>query len=170
MPKELTALRSQGCVMLMLGLVVAVAGPAVDRTLFARSFSAAIGCAVMITGGALFLRAPRRKSGDASQAMLATLTHDWPTSAEKLVTICKPTSLTEQLFVESLLRAYRIPFVTQNASAQNLIGFGQFGGVNVAIGPPEIQVSAADVSRAERLMLARATEPTSERGSDDDAS
>ena len=152
MTKKRSVLESQGCVIAMLGLTLALAGPIFDRGRFALGFSAVFGFVLAIAGGALYLWAPKRMRIAESTPERASGTENWPTSTDRLVTICMPTSDAEQVFVESLLRGQGIPFVTQNSNAQ------------LAMGEPEIQVSAADLRRARRVVRALETKPPQNEG------
>ena len=165
--KRWSALRSQGYVIFVLGLVASAPGLSAEHTLFERNFLSVVGGALMIGGAVLVLWASWRKTDSPSQ-LDPTRTDEWPSRTEQLVTVCLPTSVAEHIFVESVLREHDIPFVTQNAYSQNLIGIGQLGGVNVAIGPPEIQVSAADAPQAEAVLRTLVGESRSDQDSGND--
>lgn len=67
------------------------------------------------------------------------------------VTIFVPRDVSEQVVAESLLREAGIPFDSRFDQVQNLIGWGQFGGTNLATGPVKIQVPAEYADEARQL-------------------
>jgi len=71
---------------------------------------------------------------------------------QKLVTVFVPDEPTQLALVESVLREHEILFATRNSEVQNLFGAGEIGAGNFAIGPVEIQVSAADAERSRQLI------------------
>ena len=79
------------------------------------------------------------------------MSHESPSSGE-MVTVLVVEEPTEQALAESVLREAGVPFVIRNAGVQHLVGGGQIGGVNVATGPPRIQVAASDALRANTLL------------------
>lgn len=67
------------------------------------------------------------------------------------VTIFVPRDVSEQVVAESLLHEAGIPFDSRFDQVQNLIGWGQFGGSNLATGPVKIQVPAEYAEEARQL-------------------
>src|SRR5688500_2751386 len=86
------------------------------------------------------------------------MSHEPPSSGE-MVTVLVVEEPTAQALAESVLREADIPFVIRNAGVQHLVGGGQIGGINVATGPPQIQVASSDVLHA-RTLLSEAFAPT----------
>lgn len=72
--------------------------------------------------------------------------------SQEMVTVLVARDPAEQAFAESVLREGGVAFSVRHAGVQNLVGAGQIGGVNVATGPPEIQVASADFLRANTLL------------------
>lgn len=72
--------------------------------------------------------------------------------SQKMVTVLVPRNAAEQAFAESVLREAGVAFSVRHAGVQHLVGAGQIGGVNVATGPPELQVASADFLRANTLL------------------
>jgi Putative prokaryotic signal transducing protein len=79
------------------------------------------------------------------------MSHESPSSGE-MVTVLVVEEPTAQALAESVLREAGVPFAVRNAGVQHLVGGGQIGGVNVATGPPRIQVAASDALRANTLL------------------
>jgi hypothetical protein len=79
------------------------------------------------------------------------MSHESPSSGE-MVTVLVVEEPTAQALAESVLREAGVPFAVRNAGVQHLVGGGQIGGVNVATGPPQIQVAASDALRANTLL------------------
>ena len=72
--------------------------------------------------------------------------------SQEMVTVLVARDPAEQAFAESVLREAGVAFSVRHAGVQNLVGAGQIGGVNVATGPPEIEVASADFLRANTLL------------------
>jgi hypothetical protein len=79
------------------------------------------------------------------------MSHESPSSGE-MVTVLVVEEPATQVLAESVLREANVPFVVRNAGVQHLVGGGQIGGVNVATGPPRIQVASSDALRANTLL------------------
>jgi hypothetical protein len=79
------------------------------------------------------------------------MSHESPSSGE-MVTVWVVEEPATQALAESVLREANVPFVIRNAGVQHLVGGGQIGGVNVATGPPQIQVVSSDSLRANTLL------------------
>ena len=72
--------------------------------------------------------------------------------SQEMVTVLVASDAAEQAFAESVLREAGIAFSIRHAGVQHLVGAGQIGGVNIATGPPEIQVASSDFLRANTLL------------------
>jgi hypothetical protein len=72
--------------------------------------------------------------------------------SSEMVTVLVVEEPGTQALAESVLREAGVPFAVRNAGVQHLVGGGQIGGVNVATGPPQIQVASADALRANTLL------------------
>lgn len=72
--------------------------------------------------------------------------------SQEMVTVLVARDPAEQSFAESVLGEAGVAFSVRHAGVQNLVGAGQIGGVNVATGPPEIQVASSDFLRANTLL------------------
>jgi hypothetical protein len=75
-----------------------------------------------------------------------------PSSSGEMVTVLMVEEPTAQALAESVLREAGVPFAVSHDGVQHLIGGGQIGGVNVAAGPPRIQVASSDYLRANTLL------------------
>jgi len=75
-----------------------------------------------------------------------------PSSSGEMVTVLVVEEPTAQALAESVLREAGVPFAVSHEGVQHLVGGGQIGGVNVAAGPPRIQVAASDYLRASTLL------------------
>jgi hypothetical protein len=150
-PKNPTDRRWQGCLVTTIGVIVLLTAAAPNLIPSEHKMLATVGIAVASLGIATYLSGLRQDKSGARVSIEPTA-EMWPVTSEPLATISTPSSIAEQLFVESVLRNFDIPFVTQTQHSQNLVGGGQWGGPNIALGPPEIQVAAKDAERAERLL------------------
>ncbi|MBI2840841.1 MAG: DUF2007 domain-containing protein [Acidobacteria bacterium] len=70
----------------------------------------------------------------------------------KVVTLCVPRDTAEFAVVQGLLAEAGIEFVSKNVQLQNLVGYGQIGGLNPVVGPIEIFVAAEDAERAREVL------------------
>ena len=69
-----------------------------------------------------------------------------------MVSLITLDDLAQQALVESVLRDSAIPFEVRNEQTQHLIGYGELGGFNVAIGPLDVRVAFSDHARARQLL------------------
>ncbi|MBZ0111615.1 MAG: hypothetical protein K8J08_04070 [Thermoanaerobaculia bacterium] len=69
-----------------------------------------------------------------------------------MVTVFEPVDAGHQMLVEAVLKEAEIYYVCRNAELQNLIGWGQIGGLNVATGGIKIQVPYEDEVSARELI------------------
>ena len=143
--------RSLGWWLVAFAAIALLFGSTADHTPAEQRVAAGLGLALAATGLILLLgrgsHARRRVREGVAEAEDA-----WPTGTDHLETVWKPASLAEQVAVESLLRSAQIAFVTQTTAAQSLFGVGRVGGTNLLVGPPQIQVGAADAARAAELL------------------
>ena len=153
-----------GCALLILGALVVVTASAGGAGTGETRLVVFIGLAIAAAGAALWLRpATRRSSRSSGLYRDANLDEPQP-QGEILVTVLEPADPAELAAAEAALRSAGIPFVTQHAGIQDLVGGGQLGGRNVAVGPAAIQVTATDLDRAANVLhpTAVADQETSE--------
>ena len=73
----------------------------------------------------------------------------------QLVTVFRPQNQGELALAKSMLQAAEMEFAVRNENVQDLFGWGRFpAGVNLLMGPIEVQVRAADAEFAEDLLRA----------------
>ena len=76
-----------------------------------------------------------------------------PSASESLVTIHASDDLAQQGVVRAALDAAGIQFFVRHDQLQHLVGYGQIGGFNLAVGPTEVQVAQSDARQARDLVL-----------------
>jgi hypothetical protein len=86
------------------------------------------------------------------------------------VTVHASEDLAQESAARAALDAAAIPFFTRHEQLQHLIGYGQLGGLNIAVGPPEIQVAAHNAQRAIEAIRAALERPTEASSQDPEVS
>ena len=75
-----------------------------------------------------------------------------PAASDPLVTIHSGDELAQQSAVRAVLDAADIQFFVRHDHLQHLVGYGQIGGSNFAVGPTEVRVAQSDAQRARELV------------------
>jgi hypothetical protein len=155
------------CALLTLGVLVVLTAPAGGASAGTTRLVIFLGLALMGSAVVLWLRAAGRASRLPEARDRGGTSDPYPQDEEgtphgaELVTVFEPVGPAALASAEAALRAAQIPFVTQHAGIQDLVGAGQLGGYNPAVGSPAIQVARHDVDLAIDALglLSAATDP-----------
>lgn len=70
----------------------------------------------------------------------------------ELVTVFRSGDMSKIMIAESILRSAEIEYLPRGKDVQSLFGVGSIGGMNIAMGPVQLQVRREDARDAEEML------------------